>query len=632
MRAVLAATRRAWQGRGARSRPALGAGCAALGLAALLAACGPASGSSAIGTTPTNGGTVTYAMPPSNNVTSIFPFDDGNNFTVANLDDFQYLLYRPLYWFGTGSEPYLNPQLSLATVPVYSGQKVTISLKTNYYWSNGEPVDAQDVIFWLNMMKAEAATNWGGFIPGGIPANITNLQATGKYVVTMDIKGKYSEDWFTDNELSQITPMPLAWDVTAAGKSDCVKVVADCVAVYNYLNKLATNTADYGTSRIWAVVDGPWKVKSLNSQSYLTLVINKKYSGKLPANHIDEFIEEPFTSEQAEYNVLQDPSGAQHIDVGYLPTVDAPAAPAVGSVGSNPPSLTGYKLSVLYPWQLSYFPYNFANKTVQGAIIRQLYFRQAFQSLVDQEGVIEGPMHGYGKPTIGPVGDYPVTSYLSPLLQRLGDQWELSPAHAQTLLRANGWTPTASGTDVCTHPGVAAGDCGAGIKSGTPLKFTLLYATGIDWMESAVKELVSNASLVGMNITAIGEPFGNVISAVFGCLPHYCTSWQLAYWGIWTYAPDYLPTGDELFQGGSFSNGGDYNVAKNNRLILATLQARTPAQFDHAMYVWQNWLAGQLPAVYEPDPPTLMETIGNLHIGVQDAALTITPEDWYYLK
>ena len=60
--------------------------------------------------------------------------------------------------------------------------------------------------------------------------------------------------------------------------------------------------------------------------------------------------------------------------------------------------------------------YNFNNNTGQGPIFKQLYFRQAFQELVDQEGVIDGPLHGYGKPTIGPVSAYPATHFLSPEL------------------------------------------------------------------------------------------------------------------------------------------------------------------------------------------------------------------------
>ena len=103
-----------------------------------------------------------------------------------------------------------------------------------------------------------------------------------------------------------------------------------------------------------------------------------------------------------------------------------PCPPAGANVGSNPPSLSGYQLSVVYPWELSYFPYNFSNDTGQGAIFEQLYFRQAFQSLVDQEGVINGPLHGYGKANVGPVSGYPVTRFLAPQLAAKGDQWPLN--------------------------------------------------------------------------------------------------------------------------------------------------------------------------------------------------------------
>ncbi len=50
------------------------------------------------------------------------------------------------------------------------------------------------------------------------------------------------------------------------------------------------------------------------------------------------------------------------------------------------------------------------------------------------------------------------------------------------------------------------------------------------------------------------------------------------------------------------------------------------------MYTWENYLAPQLPVVYEPDEATLVETIKGLEIGPQNSAGTITPEDWHYLK
>ena len=46
------------------------------------------------------GGTVLWAQPPSATPNYIFPFASFAFFSVANLTQFQYLMYRPLYWFG----------------------------------------------------------------------------------------------------------------------------------------------------------------------------------------------------------------------------------------------------------------------------------------------------------------------------------------------------------------------------------------------------------------------------------------------------------------------------------------------------------------------------------------------------
>jgi peptide/nickel transport system substrate-binding protein len=631
MRAGLAAIWRARRG-GLRSR-ALGACCAAAGLATVLAACGPASSAASGGSQGSNAGSnsVTYAMSPGGYASYPFPFMAGvygANDSVYNVNDFQYQLYRPLYWFGSGATPYVNPDLSLADPPTYHGHRVTIRLKQNYKWSNGEQVNAQDVVFWMNMMIAEGS-NGVFWSPKGLPADVTNVRAASSYVVTMDITTpQFSESWFTNNMLSEITPMPAAWDRTASGPSDCATKVTDCIAVYKYLNSQAIKSpATFASSPIWSVVDGPWKIQSLNSQGKLTLAYNTRYGGPVAAHHITTFIELPFTSEQAEYNVLQDPNGSQTIDVGYLPTVDAPVPPAGANVGANPSSLSNYQLSALYAWEISYFPYNFNNNTGQGVIFKQLYFRTAFQDLVDQEGVIDGPMHGYGKATIGPVGTYPATKYLSPQLQQRGDQWTLNIQKAQQLLRANGWSVTANGTDTCIRPGTVRGDCGAKIAAGTQLKFTLQYATGTDWIESAVRELASNASLAGIQVNLQAQSFDDVVNTAFGANGE---GWQMAEWGSWTYAPDYLPTGDELFESGAPNNTGAYADPHNDQLVLDTLHARTPSQFDTAMYNWQNYLAGQLPVVYEPDAPTLLEAIKGLDIGVQNSALNITPEEWAY--
>ena len=618
-------------------RAALGWGAGLIALSTAAAGCGLGSTNNAPHNNPVSGGTVTYALPPNNPPTSIFPFENGNNFTVANADNLQYLLYRPLYWFGGNGQPFLNRQLSLAKPPEYRGQTVTIKLKP-YRWSNGTAVTAADVVFWMNMTKAVVAyanrtssptINYGGYVPGEYPDNVSSFRAVGKNKVTMVIKGRYSRHWFTYNELSQISPMPVAWDRTASGKADCEHTQASCVAVFRYLNNLGQNPATWANSKIWRDVNGPFKLTGRNSQGVLTFTYNKAYSGPVPAHHITKFIELPFTSEEAEFNVLA-AGGSHPIDVGYLPTVDAPVPPPGSPVGSNP--VSGYRLQALYTWGLSYFPYNFGRADPQRAVISQLYFRQAIQYLEDQAAVIQGPLHGYGHTTNGPVGSYPPTPYLSPQ-ERKGDPYPFNPGKARNLLQGHGWTQTSPvGVATCTKAGSGPGQCGAGIKAGTKLNFTLYYATGEAWLESAMLQLKSNAAEVGINIQLIPKSFTEVLNVVYGaaCSGTSGCPWELADWGQgWSFVPDYLPTGDELFLSKAANNLGQYHNPTNDKYIKATLDTSSM----NAMYKWENYLTSQLPVVLQPEAPAaLVESRDNLHIGVQSPTLAINPEQWYYLR
>ncbi|MGD1012417.1 MAG: ABC transporter substrate-binding protein, partial [Acidimicrobiales bacterium] len=199
-------------------------GTAVAAAALTLAACG----SSSTTTTTTSpsahmvkvpGGTLTIAEPAASGPNYIFPMMGGAYFSVSDFT-MVYTLYRPLYWFGVGNTPLFNSGLSLADPPVYSngGKTITIKMK-GYKWSNGETVDAQDVLFWSNMLKAEA-TSWAGYAPGPnqYPGDIVNVVANNAAdTVTITANKAYSSYWFTYNELSQITPLPIAWDVTKAG-------------------------------------------------------------------------------------------------------------------------------------------------------------------------------------------------------------------------------------------------------------------------------------------------------------------------------------------------------------------------------------------------------------------------------
>ena len=180
----------------------------------------------------------------------IFPMMGGAYFSVANFQ-LIYLMFRPLYWFGSGYTPDLNPGLSVAYAPVYSNGGKTVAVKMKgYKWSNGETVNAQDVVFWMNMMKADA-TSWAAYVPGPgqYPGDITNVVANNTTdTVTFTLDSAYSQYWFTYNELSQITPLPTAWDVTSAGAAPgsggCSR------AVYSSITTAMSSTGTFSKHRL----------------------------------------------------------------------------------------------------------------------------------------------------------------------------------------------------------------------------------------------------------------------------------------------------------------------------------------------------------------------------------------------
>ena len=191
-----------------RRRPRLAqaaaAGTAAL-LAAGIAACS-SSGSSSPGAsasasatgTKIAGGTVTIALPPSVTNTFIWPFIPLDQSSTYDTIQWQWLMYRPLYMFGdNGQSVAVNYPLSPAEEPVYSdgGKTVTITMK-GWKWSNGETVNASDLIFWLNMFEAQKA-NFYGYSPGLAPDNILSYSASGANTVVMHLNQAYSSIWFT---------------------------------------------------------------------------------------------------------------------------------------------------------------------------------------------------------------------------------------------------------------------------------------------------------------------------------------------------------------------------------------------------------------------------------------------------
>ena len=124
----------------------------------------------------------------------IWPFVPLSNANEYNTEQFQELMYRPLYMFGnnTNTSVSVNYPLSPANPPDFTngGKTLVINMK-GWKWSDGETVNAQSLIFFLNMAKAEKS-NWDAYVPGLLPDNIVSYKATGPNQVTMQLNSAYS--------------------------------------------------------------------------------------------------------------------------------------------------------------------------------------------------------------------------------------------------------------------------------------------------------------------------------------------------------------------------------------------------------------------------------------------------------
>src|ERR1700677_3479242 len=108
-----------------RVRPlfaAAGAAGAGAGLVGGSTSSGAPPGAAAKSSAPAvKGGTVSYGFVSGDQPNWIFPYDTPAYSSDYNLDDFQELMYRPLYWFGgQNDQPTVDYGLSAANAPVYT--------------------------------------------------------------------------------------------------------------------------------------------------------------------------------------------------------------------------------------------------------------------------------------------------------------------------------------------------------------------------------------------------------------------------------------------------------------------------------------------------------------------------------
>ncbi len=555
--------------------------------------------------------------------TYILPIIPGANSSVYTSNFFQNLMWKPLWWAPVGHSLNVNYPLSLAGKPVFSnGNKtVTINMKTNYKWSNGAPVDAQDLVFYTDLVNAAvkiSPANYGNFSPGFYPQNVVSAKATGKFTLQMTFNKPYNPSYLFYDQLLLLTPLPsTSWDIDQpGGKPVDYTTIAGAEKIYKFLAAQSAKLSTYATNPLWQIVDGPFKLTAFNpSTDANTMVPNPAYSGQKPS--ITKFQEVAFTSDDAEYNALR--SG--QLTVGNVPSTDYPQIPTLKKQGFN---VFGFPD---LGWD--YMLFNFKDTTDNwDKIIGQLYVRQALAHLVDNTGYINGVFHGYAVNASGPVPSVPQSPFTPSNATK--PVYPFSIAAAKSTLAKHGWKEVDK-VQTCESPGSGATQCGAGIPKGQKLNFTLVYNNGSPAITAEDTTFASDAKQAGVPVNLVGKSFNFILQNYYDiAAPANIDKWQAEDFGGFNEALD--PTTNTIFNTGGTFNIGDFSDAKADSLIHnSVFGSDSSAVKTEAAYI-----AEVLPGLFQPDADHVYAWKTTLS-GPQASfwelpQFSMNPELWYFSK
>ena len=580
--------------------------------------------------TPVKGGTITMGQLTGSTPTYIFPIVPTANASLTTFNRLISMLFLPLYTGPNGARSEIDYGLSLANKPVFSdGDKtVTIPMKTNFRWSDGQPVDANDLIFQIDLVKqaiAESAANWAAYIPGLLPASISSVTASGKYTVVMHLKRAFNPGYFRDDQLGVWFPMPsTAWNVASVGGPHLdFTVPANAKKIYDYLSSMGGQVATFASNPLWKVVDGPFVLKSFSpiNGSY-TLAANPSYAGS-PKPMFSQLQVENYTGITPQLIALQTGS----LDIASL---DFSQLGEAGTLRSDGYSVFGYPV---FGWYGAFF--NFNDSTGHfNSIISQLYVRQALAELEDQPAYLSGIYKNAAVLAYAPVPSVPPNPYTPP--DAIKPPYPFDPAAAVALLRAHGWHVVPNGTTTCANAGTGPDQCGAGIPAGTPLTFTWFYAPpsatpSISLESEAFASEAKQAA--GINIQLESKTFNTLIANYNDANPS-----DVKYtndWGVVNFGPDaegYYPTTKGIFDTGGNFNQGAYSNPTADKLINDSVYGSKPkAVTTEALFIAQN-----LPVLFFPNSDEIVAVShkvgGPPGSWIALAEDMLYPQYWYLTK
>lgn len=479
-------------------------------------------------------------VAPPSNINSLLPVV--NNDSAAN-NQAVTLMYRPLLWIGNDLR--IDWQQSLAKSIVVSPDRTTfvITLKP-WRWSNGRLVTAQDAVDCYRLI-AQLGDRYANAGIGGIPTLIDQFQAISDDQIRVVLKRAVNPFWFELNGLSQIVPVPgFAWKGLNA-------------------QTLYDRQTDPSLVRI---VDGAYRLEHFTQGREAVFVANPQFSGPKPT--IDRLTFRMLTSSEAAFWSLK----TGNLQVANIPHALEAAQSQISDMGSCKTN-GGYAIN--------YVTLNFTNPKV--AFFNDVRVRQALEYAINQAQLIRVAYHGNGVPSFGPVPTLPDT-YLSArqkwLVAHPASMFD--PAKARQLLQSAGWHVGADGIRV---------------KNGKRLAFTLMIRSDSQTRTAEAEILEQQWRAIGVDMHILSLPFNLELSKLH---PH--GAWEAGLL-MWSYSPDFYPTGDGMFDTGGGVNYGGYSNPTMDRLITASTQSSSM----QSLYAYEDYAAQDLPILFLPNPGYLVK-------------------------
>ena len=586
------------------------------------------------------GGTAYFAEQPETPPDYIFPLVSGAYFTGANTSDLQTLLYEPLFWFGDKASTSIDYPLSVGNAPVYSDgdRVVTITLK-HYLWSDGETVSARDVIFWINLLKANP-DDWASYVPGGFPDNVVSATAPNATTVRLKLNAAYNPIWYTYNELSQITPLPIAWDRTSltapvpkagqAGLPDTTPSGAR--AVYKFLNAQASEVSSYASSPIWSVVDGPWRLTGLTTEGTATFVPNPHFSGP-DKPRLAKFVELPYTICRGRVlgaSGRADDGGPGIVfvvqpDLGRLCARQRPAPVRSASV-------RGISAGRLVPLPVRLLRAELQQPDCRAdpapALLPSGLPAPCRPAGLDPR-LLRRPRGAHLRPGAGepcqPLRGCEGVGEPLPVQRSDGSESSHRPMAGRS---------SPGGLTTCARPGHGRrAECGKAIRAGEGLNFTLMYPSGLPYTDGSMVDLQSVAKQVGIEISLKEVTPTTIASTILTCSP----------------GPGRLQLGARPVRRGLGLRARPLSERGGDLRDRRAWQRRQLLEPDHrqahrgddddpaagakaALDAYQDQVRLELPNFWQPSPGTLVTVQSNLRGFVPNAYGFISPEEWYFTK